>query len=90
MEDRDGHPEQVPVDQRIRPEKGLESGEAHDDGLYQSQVSVGLESFDQDAEELLDLRVCDILADAAIHDDGSRLESWIVLAEKDEDWSPIN
>ena len=63
-------------------EQRLKPSEAHDDGLDQREVGVGLQRLDEDPQQLFHLRITHHLTDAAEHDNGSRLRRRVVLKRK--------
>ena len=63
---------------RLRPEKGLEPGETHDDGLNEVDVAERLEGLEQDPQQLFDLVVSDALGNTAEHNQSPGLQGGVV------------
>ena len=82
LEDRYGHPKDGRMDGRFGAQQRQHTSETHDDGVDERRVGETLQCFDQNAQQLLDVAIRYHFADAAVDDQSSRLQCWIVAERK--------
>ena len=67
---------------RFRSEQGQNASQTHDNGVNQRRVRKALQRLDQDPQKLLHVAIGDDFADAAVDDQGPRLQSRIIAESK--------